>query len=63
MTTTPNFSSLRGTDSQKLETLGFMKSGTANLITRLERQGSVTGLHKALDKYDAICIEIEKYTN
>lgn len=59
---TINFSTLSGTDSQKLEALGFMKGNASRRIDRLTQQGSVTKLQAAWDRYEAITLEIEKYT-
>ncbi len=56
------FSTLKGTDQQKLETLHFLRANASRKIERLERAGSITNLQKAIDSHEAICYEISKYT-
>ena len=61
--TTINFSSLKGNDQQKLETLYMLKGNASRKIDRLEQAGSIFKLQDAWDQYEAICYEINKYTN
>ena len=56
------FSTLTGTDQDKLVTLSIMHNSTATLVNRLKAQGSITKLAKAQDKLEALAIEIDKYT-
>jgi hypothetical protein len=56
------FSTLKGTDQQKLETLHFLRANASRKIDRLERAGSIINLQKAIDSHEAICHEITKYS-
>lgn len=60
--TTINFSTLKGNDQQKLETLCILKGNASRKIDRLEQAGSIFKLQDAIDQYEAICYEISKYT-
>lgn len=61
MTSEIDFSKLRGTDRQKLETLSFLRANASREIDRWERSGSTAKLQAAIDKHEAICYEISKY--
>lgn len=56
-----NFSNLKGDNQQKLETLSHLRANASRAIDRLERAGSVTKLQEAIDSYEAICYEINKF--
>lgn len=59
---TINFSSLKGNDQQKLETLHMLRANASRKIDRLEQAGSIFKLQDAIDAHEAICYEISKLT-
>ena len=59
---TINFSTLAGTDQQKLETLHMLRANASRKIDRLEQAGSIFNLQKAIDAHEAICYEISKFS-
>ena len=58
-----NFASLAGTPQQKLETLHMLRANASRKIERLKRAGNIVELQKAIDAHEAVCYEIDKYSD